>query len=325
MQMAHWIHFKYNKKKGRYERSIPSRWRHLVIVIRHMLSGTIIGALLLYVFIFWVGSPSQWRLEREHAALQQQYRMLGLRLDEALDVLEDIGQRDDNLYRVILQGEPIGREARQRLQRNTQRYDSLRSLTDADLVVAVTQKMDLIDRQLVLQSRSFDEVVQLYHGQKDRLRHVPSIQPVKDKDLKMMASGYGYRVDPIYNVQKFHEGMDFSAESGTDVFATGDGRVVSSGWSRGYGLCIDINHGYGYTTRFAHLSKSLVRDGQMVHRGDKIGEVGSTGKSTGPHLHYEVHLNGVVQNPAHYYYMDLTPEQYEELLEKAENLGQTMD
>lgn len=257
--------------------------------------------------------------------LQQQYKILQQRLDDALDVLQDIGERDDNLYRVILQGEPIGREARERLQRNSQRYDSLRMLNDADLAVSVTQKMDLIDRQLALQSQSFDEVVQLFHGQKDRLTHVPSIQPVKDKDLKMLASGYGYRIDPIYNVQKFHAGMDFSAAKGTDVFATGDGRVVSSGWDHGYGLCIDIDHGYGYKTKYAHLSKSLVRKGQTIHRGDKIGEVGSTGKSTGPHLHYEVHLHGVVQNPAHFYFMDLTPEQYEELLAKAENLGQTMD
>lgn len=323
--MAHWIHFKYNKEKGRYERSTPSRWRHLISVFHHLLSGTIIGALLLYAFIFWIGSPSQWRLEREHAMLQQQYKILQQRLDDALDVLQDIGERDDNLYRVILQGEPIGREARERLQRNSQRYDSLRMLNDADLAVSVTQKMDLIDRQLALQSQSFDEVVELFHGQKDRLTHVPSIQPVKDKDLKMLASGYGYRIDPIYNVQKFHAGMDFSAAKGTDVFATGDGRVVSSGWDQGYGLCIDIDHGYGYMTKYAHLSKSLVRKGQAIHRGDKIGEVGSTGKSTGPHLHYEVHLNGAVQNPAHYYFMDLTPEQYEELLTKAENLGQTMD
>lgn len=323
--MSHWIHFKYNPEKGRYERKKPSAWRHFYTVIRHLLSGTIIGALLLYAFIFYIGSPSQWRLEREHELLKQQYNVISARLDEALDVLDDIGQRDDNMYRVVLQGDPIGQEARNRLAKNTQRYDSLMQLSDANLVVSVAQKMDLVERQLNRQSRSFDELVELFRNQEDRLKHIPSIQPVSDKNLKYMASGYGWRVDPVYHVRKFHEGMDFSAEKGTDVFVTGDGRVIHAGYNKGYGLSIDVDHGYGYVTKYAHLSKKFVNRGQTVKRGDKIGEVGSTGKSTGPHLHYEVHLHGVVQNPANYYYMDLTPEQYEEMIEKSENVGQVMD
>ena len=323
--VAHWIHFKYNPKKGRYERSKPSAWRHVLAVIQHLLSGTIIGAVLLYAFVFWVGSPAQWRLEKEHEVLQQRYRLLNQRLDDALEVLEDVGQRDDNLYRVILQGDPIGEANRNALVKNMQRYDSLLQLSDADLVIAVSQKMDMVERQLYLQSKSFDEIAELCKKQEDRLQHIPSIQPVNNKDLKLMASGYGWRVDPIYNVKKFHEGMDFSAEKGTDVFATGDGRVISSGWETGYGQCIVIDHGYGYTTKYAHLSKLIARNGARVKRGEKIGEVGSTGKSTGPHLHYEVHLRGVVQNPAHYYFMDLTPEQYEEVLRRSENVGQVMD
>lgn len=323
--MAQWIHFKYNSEKGRYERSKPSVWRHFLTVLRHLLSGTIIGALLLYAFIFWIGSPSQWRLEKEHALLKQQYQMLNARLDEALEVLEDIGQRDDNMYRIILQGDPIGDVARNQMARNHQRYDSLLQLSDAALVVTVAQKMDLVERQLHRQSKSFDELVELCRSQEDRLRHIPAIQPVSDKNLKYMASGYGWRVDPVYHIRKFHEGMDFSAEKGTQVFATGDGKVIQAGYNKGYGLSIMIDHGYGYTTRYAHLSKKFVNKGQNVKRGDKIGEVGSTGKSTGPHLHYEVHLRDVVQNPANYYFLDLTPEQYEELIEKSENVGQVMD
>jgi len=323
--MAHWIHFKYNKEKGRYERKTPTKWMRFRVVMRHLLSGTIIGALLLYAFIFWIGSPSQWRLEKEHELLKQQYQMLDARLDEALGVLEDIGQRDDNLYRIVLQGDPIGDEARNRLVRNHQRYDSLLMLSDAGLVVRVAQKMDLVERQLHRQSQSFDELVELCKTQADRLKHVPAIQPVANKDLKRMASGYGYRIDPIYHIKKFHEGMDFSAEMGTDVFVTGDGRVIQAGFDKGYGLSIMVDHGYGYVTRYAHLSKKYVNRGQSVRRGDKIGEVGSTGKSTGPHLHYEVHLRGVVQNPANYYFLDLTPEQYEQLIEMADNVGQVMD
>lgn len=298
---------------------------HLWVALRHLLSGTIIGALLLYAFIFWVGSPSQWRLEKEHAVLQQRYRELNSRLDEALDVLHDIGERDDHLYRVVLQGEPIGQEARLRLSLNHARYDSLRQLSDADLVIRVEQKMDAVERQLYLQSRSFNELADLSRSKEDRLKHIPSIQPVRELDLRQLASGYGWRSDPIYGVRKFHEGMDFSANKGTAVYCTGNGRVIFSGWEQGYGMCIHISHGYGYETRFAHLNKSLVRNGQTVQRGDKIGEVGSTGKSTGPHLHYEVLLHGVPQNPAHYYYMDLTPEEYEVLLNEAENRGNVMD
>jgi len=323
--MANWIHFKYNEEKGRYERKQPTKWMRFRSVLRHLLSGTIIGALLLYAFIFFVGSPSQWRLEKEHELLKQQYQMLDARLDEALGVLEDIGQRDDNLYRIMLQGDPIGEAARNRMARNHQRYDSLLVLSDAGLVIRVAQKMDLVERQLHRQSQSFDELVELCKTQEDRLRHVPAIQPVSNKDLKRMASGYGYRVDPIYHIMKFHEGMDFSAEKGTDVFVTGDGRVVQAGFDKGYGLSIMVDHGYGYVTRYAHLSKKLVNRGQTVRRGDKIGEVGSTGKSTGPHLHYEVHLRDVVQNPANYYFLDLTPEQYEELIEMSNNVGQVMD
>ncbi len=323
--MAHWIHFKYNKEKGRYERKTPTKWAKVRIVAHHLLSGTIIGALLLYAFIFWVGSPSEWRLEKEHELLKQQYQMLDARLDEALGVLEDIGQRDDNLYRVILQGDPFGEVARNRLARNHQRYDSLLSLNDAALVVRVAQKMDLVERQLYRQSQSFDELVDLCKTQEDRLRHIPAIQPVSNKDLKRMASGYGYRIDPIYHIKKFHEGMDFSAEKGTDVFVTGDGKVIQAGFDKGYGLSVMVDHGYGYVTRYAHLSKKLVNRGQTLKRGDKIGEVGSTGKSTGPHLHYEVHLRDVVQNPANYYFLDLTPEQYEEMLELSNNVGQVMD
>lgn len=298
----------------------------IIVIIRHLLSGTIIGALLLYAFIFWVGSPSQWRLEKEHQILEQNYRQLNERLDEALVVLADIGERDDQLYRLILQGEPIGKEARERLVVNYARYDSIRKMNDAQLVLSVEQKMDLVERQLYLQSKSFDEVVNLIQTQEDRLLHTPSIQPVKDKDLKQLASGYGWRVDPIYNVQKFHEGMDFSADKGTDVFCTANGRVIEAGWTTGgYGLNVVIDHGYGYKTRYAHLSKKSVSVGQQVKRGQKLGEVGCTGKSTGNHLHYEVWLRDVVQNPANYYFMDLDPAKYEELLRLAEERGNVMD
>ena len=323
--MAHRIYLIYNAKKKRYERRKMSRWTHFYAFLRHILSGIIIGGIAIYAFIYSFGSPAEWRLQQERTLLKQEYEMLNGRLDEALEVLEDIGRRDDNMYRVVLQGDPIGEVARAQMIGNHYRYDSLRLLSDADLVISVAQKMDLVERQLHRQSKSFDELFDLYKTQEDRLIHIPAIQPVSDKDLKRMASGYGMRIDPIYHIPRMHQGMDFASEIGTDVFATGDGVVVQAGFNKGYGLSILVDHGYGYQTRYAHLSKKYVNIRQKVKRGEKIGEVGSTGKSTGPHLHYEVLLKEKAQNPANYYFLDLTPEQYEEMIERSENEGTVMD
>lgn len=165
-------------------------------------------------------------------------------------------------------------------------------MANADLVINTTQKLDMLNRQLYIQSKSFDEVVDLCKSHDEMLKCIPAIQPVSNKDLKKTASGYGVRIDPIYKTTKFHAGMDFSASPGTPVYATGDGVVVKAGWETGYGNTIEVNHGFGYLTRYAHLSAYKVRPGQKVVRGEVIGAVGSTGKSTGPHLHYEVHVKG---------------------------------
>ena len=189
----------------------------------------------------------------------------------------------------------------------------------------LSDKIDLLEQMVATQSRSFDFLREQAAMQRDRSTHIPAIQPISQKSLRAMASGYGYRRDPVYGTGKFHEGMDFSAPTGTPVYATGDGRVRSADWNSGYGNLIEIDHGYNYVTRYAHLSKMLVRPGQTVRRGDLIGHVGNTGKSTGSHLHYEVRLHGVPQNPVHYYFYDLTPEQYDEMIRLAENAGHVMD
>ena len=199
------------------------------------------------------------------------------------------------------------------------------SLADDKLVAELTDKLDMLDQMVATQSRSFDFLRSQASTLRERSSHIPAIQPVNEKNLRAMASGYGYRRDPIYGTTKFHEGMDFSAPVGTPVYATGDARVQSAGWHSGYGNLIELDHGYHYLTRYAHLSEILVRPGQTVRRGDLIGRVGNTGKSTGPHLHYEVRLNGVAQNPVHYYYYDLTPQQYDEMIRQAENAGHVMD
>lgn len=299
--------------------------KHLIAIIRHLISGTMLGAIFLYIFIIYVGSPKQWKLERDYKALQQHYKLLEQRIDDDMQIIDGIAERDDNLYRVILHADPVGEDLRNRIRQDQQLYDSLMELPDGELAASLTKRIDLLERKMFLQSRSFDEIVELTKTQSDMISHFPAIQPIKSKDMRSLASGYGLRIDPIYNVTKFHEGMDFSAPTGTEVFATGDGVVVSARFEKGYGNMITIDHGYGYKTRYAHLSKILAFSGRRVHRGDKIGLVGSTGKSTGPHLHYEVWLNGRVQNPAYYYYLDLSPEQYEEMLGLAESRGIVMD
>ena len=198
-------------------------------------------------------------------------------------------------------------------------------LSNPDLIVQTSKKIDLISKQLYVQSKSFDEILDLSRQQKDRLQHIPSIQPVANKDLSRVASGYGTRIDPVYGTLRFHAGMDFTAKEGTDIYATGDGVVTLAEWKQGYGNCIIIDHGYGFETLYGHMSSYVAKRGQKVKRGELIGKIGSTGKSTGPHLHYEVHVKGKPDNPAKYYFMDLTPEEYDKMLQIAANHGQVMD
>lgn len=271
------------------------------------------------------GSPSEKELKTENSRLKSQYELMSKELDNALGVLQDIQERDDNLYRVIFNADPIPEDIRTSSYIGTNRYDSLEDMQNARLVINTTHKLDLLKKQLYIQSNSFDEIVRLCKGKDKMYKCIPAIQPVANKNLKSMASGYGKRVDPIYGTARYHEGMDFSAEIGTAIYATGDGVVEEAGWESGYGKSVVINHGYGYKTRYAHMNNFNVRKGEKVVRGQIIGEVGNTGKSTGPHLHYEVRLKGRAVNPVNYYFMDLTPEEYDEMIKLAENRGNMMD
>ena len=183
----------------------------------------------------------------------------------------------------------------------------------------------MLRKQLYIQSNSLEELIEIGKNQEERAKCIPAIQPISNKDLRQTASGYGVRIDPIYRTPRFHSGMDFSAKIGTDIYATGDGKVTMAGWKQGYGNCVMIDHGYGYQTLYGHMSKFKVRVGQKVKRGEVIGAVGNTGKSTGPHLHYEVIVRGHYDNPSKYYYMDLTPEEYDRMIQIADNHGQVMD
>jgi murein DD-endopeptidase MepM/ murein hydrolase activator NlpD len=318
-------YYLYNPNTLSYERVYPSAKDRFFGVLRHLSVGIVIGVGIFFLLAKTFDSPVESLLKKENKLLQTQYEVLSLRLNEALDVLNGIQQRDENLYRAIFQAESIPESVRQSGFGGSNRYEHLMSLSDADLVVATTKKMDLLAKQLYVESNSLDELIKLGQTQDDRAKCIPAIQPISNKDLKKTASGYGMRIDPIYRTPRFHSGMDFSAKIGTDVYATGDGTVTYAAWKQGYGNCIIINHGYGYETLYGHLSKYKVRVGQKVKRGEVIGLVGNSGKSTGPHLHYEVMIRGKYDNPSKYYYMDLTPEEYDKMIQIAENHGQVMD
>lgn len=319
------VYYFYNTQTQTYERVFPTFRQRAMNILRRLLFGMGLGAGSFIVLLIIFGSPSEKELRKENSRLQAQYNVLSRRMDEAMGVLQDIQQRDDNLYRVIFMADPISPAIRQAGYGGTNRYEQLMDMADAKLVINTTQKMDLLSKQLYIQSKSFDDVVEMCKNHDEMLKSIPAIQPISNKDLRRTASGYGTRIDPIYGTTKFHAGMDFSAPLGTDVYATGDGTVVKVGWETGYGNTVEIDHGFGYMTRYAHLQEFKTHVGKKVVRGEVIAGVGSTGKSTGPHLHYEVHVKGEVVNPVNYYFMDLSAEDYENMIQLAANHGKVFD
>lgn len=319
------VYYIYNPKTRTYDRIYPTMRQRVMSYLRRLFVGMGLGAGSFIVLLLIFGSPPEKDLRMENSRLQAQYHILSSRLDESLQVMKGLQQRDDNLYRVMMQADPVADALRTPSYNKTNRYEDLMELPSAKLVVNTTQKMDLLERQLYIQSKSFDEVLALCKKHDEMLECIPAIQPVSNKDLKQTASGYGTRIDPIYKTVKFHSGMDFSANVGTPVYATGNGVVRKAGWEGLYGNCIQIDHGFGYVTRYAHLSKIDVRVGQKVVRGETIGKVGTTGKSTGPHLHYEVMVKGQIVNPVNYYFMDLNADDYDRMVEIAANHGKVFD
>ena len=291
----------------------------------YILAGIVIGILFLYLFLTFFPSPREKQLLREKASLESQLEVLNNQVDQMQVVMTDLQQRDDNLYRVLFGAEPIPLSVRQGAQRKIDYYEQLAQMTNSELAADLALKVDLLEKEIYVQAKSYDEVAQMAKEQEIRMENIPAIQPVMNKDLKRVASGYGMRIDPVYHVRKFHQGMDFTAPTGTEVFATGNAKVEFAGWKQGYGNTVILDHGYGYKTLYAHLYKTLVRKGQKVRRSDIIALVGNTGKSTGPHLHYEVRLNNKPVDPRNYYFYDLSPEEYDQMIQLSNNFGQMLD
>lgn len=291
----------------------------------YILSGIVLGVVFLYLFLVFFPSPREKQLLREKEAMQSQMETLNRQVDQMQIVMTDLQQRDDNLYRVLFGAEPIPLNIRQGTQRKISYYEEIAQMTNSQLSADLSLKVDVLEKELYVQAKSYDEVLELAKTQEIRMENIPAIQPVMNKDLKRVASGYGVRIDPVYHVRKFHQGMDFTAPTGTEVFATGNAKVSFVGWKQGYGNTVILDHGFGYQTLYAHLFKALVRKGQKVRRSDIIALVGNTGKSTGPHLHYEVRLHGKPVDPRNYYFYDLSPEEYDQMIQLSNNFGQMLD
>lgn len=288
-------------------------------------------AVLLIAFFGFIGfsqflmSPNERSQKHELDNLQLHFELLTKRMQESSGVLAQLQERDNNIYRTYFEANPIPEEQRKAGFGGVNRYKQLEGFDNSLMIQNLTKDMDVLSKQMVVQSKSLDEIVLLAKEKEEMLAAIPAIQPVKNEDLKRMASGYGYRMHPILKYRKFHKGMDFTSPIGTPIFATGNGTILHAKRSATFGKVIYIDHGYGYKTIYAHMSLMKAKKGQTVKRGDLIGYVGNTGLSAAPHLHYEVHKNDRALNPINFYYGDLTPEEFLAMQKAAEEEGQSYD
>ncbi|HDZ41284.1 MAG TPA: M23 family metallopeptidase [Bacteroidetes bacterium] len=321
------VKYKYNPQSLSFDR-IKMSFRERFLRFMAYFTGSVILALLYgSIFTYLFDSPEEKVLKRENEQMKLQYELLSKDLEKVEKVLAHLQETDDNLYRTIFEAEPISTSLREGGIGGVNRYEELEGYDNSGIVIETAMRLDKIKKKTYVQSRSFDELISLASEKEEMLRSIPAIMPISNKDLTRTASGWGYRIHPIYKIRRFHYGMDFTAPTGTEVYSTGDGTIAGIKSSkRGLGNHIIIDHGFGYQTVYAHLDRfNKLRVGQKVKRGDVIGFVGSTGLSTAPHLHYEVHLNGKKVDPVNYYFNDLSPEEYERMIELSMRSGQSFD
>jgi murein DD-endopeptidase MepM/ murein hydrolase activator NlpD len=294
--------------------------------LAYFVGSLIVASIYYLIFAIFIDSPKEKALKREIEQLTIQYDLIHREMAGLEKVIGQLQETDDNLYRTIFEAEPIPATLREGGVGGINRYKELEGYDNSSIVIETAKNLDRLRKKVYLQSKSFDDLILLAKEKEEMLRAIPAILPISNKDLTRTASGFGLRIHPIYKITKFHAGMDFTAPSGTDIYVTGNGTVAAVESSkRGLGNHIIINHGYGYTSIYAHLDRFNVRVGQKVQRGDVIGFVGNTGSSVAPHLHYEIKLNGVNVDPVNYYFNDLSPEEYERMIEIASKTGQSFD
>ena len=315
----------FNPDTLEYQKVEKSRNDKLKDFTQQSVKSIATAFLLLIIFYYFFDSPKEDSLKKENEILLAQYTLLNKKFDEAAKVIEDLEYRDDNLYRVIFEAEPIPKTIRRAGTGGVNKYESLNYLDNSESVVNTSKKIDELTKAIYVQSKSYDDIEDMVKNKVNMLASIPAILPISIKDFKRVSSGYGYRMHPIYKQKIWHNGMDFTGPIGTPIYATGNGTVVKAKKENGHGRKVVIDHGFGYKTVYAHLNSYNVRKGQKVKRGDIIGYLGNSGVSTGPHLHYEVHKNNQAKDPVNFYFNDLTAEAYDRIVEAAANTGQSMD
>ncbi len=321
------VKYYYDSETLSYRKIEHKKGKKLGYALLGVTASLLAGFLLLVVYLNLpqIETPKEKAMRRELQNMELQYEVLNKKMTQAQKVLAEVQNRDNNIYRVYFEANPIPEEQRKAGFGGINRYKDLEGYDNSELIMETAKRLDILQKQIVVQSKSLDEIANLAEEKEKLLTAIPAIQPVKNENLKRMASGYGMRMHPILKYRKMHNGMDFSAPTGSLVYATGDAVVKKAQRTTGFGNLVVLDHGFGYETYYAHLSEFKVRRGQKVKRGEIIAEVGSTGLSTAPHLHYEVHKNGKVVNPINFYHGDLTAEEYDIMLNQSALENQSLD
>ena len=314
------IKYYYDTETCKYER-VKTTTGDVVFNVLGILSLTLVMAVgLLFIYSSYFESPKELLLRNELKEMEFYYKNISEKVEQMDQIVNEMTYRDDNIYRSVLGSEPLDKAVRQGGVGGSDRYADIKNkkFVNKELVINLTKTVDQVRRKLYIESKSQDEVVELARNKEKLLSAIPAIRPLRDNEIGHLASGYGMRIHPVYKVRKMHPGMDFSSPVGTPIYATADGIVEKVEFSfSGYGKMVDIDHGFGYKTRYAHMHGFNVYRGQRIKRGELIGYVGNTGLSTGPHLHYEVMINGKQVNPVYYFFNDLNPADYEKILKLA--------
>jgi murein DD-endopeptidase MepM/ murein hydrolase activator NlpD len=320
------VKYYYNTNTLRYEKLVvPLRVKLLRIL--GFLATAIVTGLIIVAFAFrFLDSPKEKLLRMQYERSQQDFMSINGKVRDLEQRLKQLEKRDNDVYRTIFEANPVPDSARAKQLEMEKEIRLVSAMDENELAYSLSATLTSISNRISFQEKSYREIEDMIKDKEKLLASTPAIQPVSNKDLNRVASGFGYRIDPVYKTVKFHAGLDFSAPQGTPIYATADGRVTTAGnRSNGYGNHVIINHGFGYETLYGHMVRVKVRNGQIVKRGEVIGWVGSTGKSTGPHLHYEVHKGGRNLDPIYFFYNDLTPEQYQQILKLAASGNQSFD
>lgn len=320
------IKYYYNTNTLRYEKlEVPLRVK-LLRIFGFIAAALVTAALISYFAFQFIGSPNEKLLRLQNERLSDRYARLSEKLNALDKQMAELEKRDNDVYRAIFEANPIPDSARAKELETEKELATIESMVNNQLLGSITASLGRLTSRVKVQARSYEQIEKLIKNKELLLSHTPAIQPVSNKDLNRIASGFGYRIDPVYKTVKMHAGLDFAAPQGTPIYATANGTVTTAGnKGNGYGNYVVINHGYGYETLYGHMVKVKARPGQRVSRGEIIGWVGSTGKSTGPHCHYEVHKNGNKIDPVYFFYNDLTPEQFDRLLKQAAASNQSFD